>query len=906
MLRTLSLASAVLFTAPALASTCSSPDPLDRRGPPVWIVGNVTKVVTREETLGTYMGAASVTVMPGRRRGGSNTATIEVTRVLKGNVGKQVEISSDLQDGVNLGFSFREGPIVIAAYRTKNGVLAANGCSLISSGDRVNAIKWDGPETVEGFGGETRRNPLLVLSNLSNRISALGDPSNGGALDPQRASEIDGLLGSAGDTERRVVLWEAVVKASPSAVSRARLASVYLEAGRLAEAKGEGEKAVAAGAPEAAATVATAMLHLGEKGDPSLASLKGERFRELDVSNADLRGKDLSRLHAYKFNGSGTKFGGADLTGTYLGGGLLDGADFTDANLTGASIGSSLNGVTFKGATVDKVSISSKGEGADFTNVKGKGGGFSGELTKAKFDGATLSDTRFSYVNLDRTSFDGAKLENVTFERASLKGVDLSKANITKATWKEITYDCSTKFPSDVDPVASGFRNNEACAGQPEPDLSNVLFKACDDDCLRWLVAKPGRTIQLTDTRKGFATMSASFPGKGECPDDAAYAVQSVVPSKNGYLGQLLEQGFCPSFRLHRANPPEKLFSFEGPKDVGNQSQLPRVPSMPAFPPPIGQRPSMSDRPTSLSDAIRVDMNQVSVLDYATVRNVIHPQLTAFFERGGPSSLSALSSAMNAYGKQTYLLSDMVVAALSIPSPSTADVQGAGAGSSESVAVKGIGIESVKYAELSKRVMDALEAKPSLASAPGFQAYLEEFLGTKPYQLRRPGTCENLDRAMKHFPKWGRNDKTDADLVLVASQCQNSDFGIVTKGLKDSRPEVRERSMQAWALAAANRTPAGPAGADAVRAMLADGSVPATWMRPIRGGDPKATLEEGLQALERGKDGPAPRMIQIPTPPGGGAPAQILAPSPAVAPVPLPAAPKEEKAPADVKPRARF
>jgi len=702
MLRTVTLAAAVLFSAPALASTCAPVDPLDKRGPSVWIVGNVTKVVTRDETLGTYMGAASVSSgLGGGRRSGSNTATITVDRVLKGNVGKQIEISSDLQDGMNLGFSFREGPIVIAAYRAKNGMLVASGCALVATGQGATAIKWDAPETVSDING-TRRNPLVILSNLAKKVSDVGDPLAPRGLEPDKVKTLDDLLASAGDNERRVGMWETITKSSPTPGNRARLAMAYVDAARLTEAKSEAERALSEGASEAAVPLNTAKLLMGEKADPSHANLKGERFQALDISGTNLKGRDLTRLQAMKVSGSGANLSGTDLSYTWFREGTLEGADLSKSNMTRAMVGASLKGANLRDTVLDLSQIEGKNGGPDLTNSRGEGNHFRGDLSGAVFDGVKFKTTQFKYVNLDGASFNGANLENVYFERATLRGVDLSKARIGKADWKEITYDCATKFPEGIDPVSKGFRNNEACAGQPEPDLSKTQLTDCDDACLRWLVAKPGRTVSIKSFGDWAYSMGASFPGKDQCPDKALEAAQPPSVRKGAYYNELLEKGFCPVVRLPGANPPDRFFSGIDP---WNQQSIDR------------------------------DMSQLLFLDYVTVREIVTPRLADYVRGATPQRFHVLLRAFFNYRPNSHLLSDLVIEALSTPRPSSTPIAGVEGANNEATAIKLIANGAARDEVVSKRIMDAVRANPALAERPGFMFFEEARKGAKPSQV---------------------------------------------------------------------------------------------------------------------------------------------------------------------------
>jgi len=836
MLRTVTLVAAIVFAAPAVASTCRRADPFDKQGPSVWIVGNVTKVVTREETPGTYMGATSVT--RGRHRSGSNTATIEVKRVLKGNVSKEIEITSDLQDGINLGFSFREGPIVIAAYRGKDGTLYANGCSLMGSGETVASFNWDAPETTTDHNG-TRRNPLIALSNLANRIAELGNPMNPQGMDPERLSMIDELLTSARDRERRAGMWEAVTALSPTAANRARLAAAYLNAGRYEEAKRAAEASAGEGSADAIPFLNTAKLHLGEDASPSMAYLKDEWFKTLELTGAILRGKDLSGLRIDKATASAADFSGSKLVGIQIYEGRLADAVLSQADLTGARIDATLNGAKFHGSVLDDTYLRSNSGFQDLTEARGRKPSFSGFFNDAVFNGVTFKEAQFHEVTLDRSTFSNAMIENSSFRRVSLKGADLSEAVFVNVTWGDVIYDCSTKFPAGLNPVLSGFQSSESCPGYTEADLAGVKVEKCDESCFRWLSGSLGRKFRIDVDGKGSFTMGSSYPGRDECSSEAIEIARVLTWGKAPYLEHMIGNGFCPVLRKVGANPPESFFAMNG---EGSQWEV-----------------------------ISRDLEQVRYFDFPTIRNVVHPRVVAHLEKAGPSGFVTLALAIPSYGRNAHLLGDLAVKYLSMP-PSIGRSRD-GAGMSEEDALSKVTKALIADAAISAKVLDALNANPSLASAPRFRAYLAETLRSGLHRFTRPRTCESLGQVLKHLPEWGIDSTIDGNLVLVVSLCRESDFGLTMRGLRDNRQDVREKALLSWTYAVMNRTPAAQEGSRIVQSMLDEGSIPAAWTHVRKQGNPKSIVQDRLSILAKGPDALKERGPFLLPPDGGGRPA---------------------------------
>jgi hypothetical protein len=105
-------------------------------------------------------------------------------------------------------------------------------------------------------------------------------------------------------------------------------------------------------------------------------------------------------------------------------------------------------------------------KGADFFYRKLRGANFSNsDMTRARFGSSDLRGANFQSGNLDRATFEAAdlreasfrdaKLIEVNFLSARLEGVDFSGATFKDCDFRA-TYDESTIFPKDFNPVEAG------------------------------------------------------------------------------------------------------------------------------------------------------------------------------------------------------------------------------------------------------------------------------------------------------------------------------------------------------------------------------------------------------------------------------------------------------------------
>jgi uncharacterized protein YjbI with pentapeptide repeats len=169
------------------------------------------------------------------------------------------------------------------------------------------------------------------------------------------------------------------------------------------------------------------------------ASLAGRNFSGASLSDVDLSAADLSRIRAIEARFSDVDFARARLDRANLAGATIR-ANFADASLRGAD----LSRATLEGALVR----------ADLRNVTGTNVRFSGTLEAVRFDGAVLHDVSFLDARLTNVDFTQARLEGADFRRTRLAGVDLSRAPARGLQIAGARYDCRTRFPARLDPLA--------------------------------------------------------------------------------------------------------------------------------------------------------------------------------------------------------------------------------------------------------------------------------------------------------------------------------------------------------------------------------------------------------------------------------------------------------------------
>jgi hypothetical protein len=116
-----------------------------------------------------------------------------------------------------------------------------------------------------------------------------------------------------------------------------------------------------------------------------------------------------------------------------------------------------LNDLSMPGENLSGASFSYKSlKCADFSNCN---------LEGTMFQGSNLRDSKFTGANLTRTCFHGADLRgadlsnttivNTDFQKARLEGANLKVESLSKADLRA-TYDSSTIWPDNFDPIAAG------------------------------------------------------------------------------------------------------------------------------------------------------------------------------------------------------------------------------------------------------------------------------------------------------------------------------------------------------------------------------------------------------------------------------------------------------------------
>ncbi|MBR8025200.1 pentapeptide repeat-containing protein [Burkholderia cenocepacia] len=127
------------------------------------------------------------------------------------------------------------------------------------------------------------------------------------------------------------------------------------------------------------------------KAAVELACKQGVSLSGANLSDANLRGSDLSD---------------ANLSGANLRGSDLSGANLSDANLSGANLrGSDLSGANLSGANLSGANL----RGSDLSGANLRGANLRG----SDLSGANLSDANLSGANLRGSDLSGANLRGV-------------------------------------------------------------------------------------------------------------------------------------------------------------------------------------------------------------------------------------------------------------------------------------------------------------------------------------------------------------------------------------------------------------------------------------------------------------------------------------------------------------
>lgn len=525
-----------LWADAALASRCGPfIDLLDDNSPSVVISGTVEAVRAGGPSAG-YVGAASVFIDPSHPNAGSNTATILVTEVLKGEVaGDRVDVSADRQDGINLGFAFRPGPISLVAWRRSDGSLVTNFCGILDY--------FDNPQ-------------LPLLRQAMPRIAAAKGAVEARPDDYEARRALSALYRQTGDRERDAALWANEKEAQDAGrlreygIARSRL-------GKHAEAAEAFERASALGPDdETMRLLGREYALLGQVRNPSEIDLAGLALKRLDLTGLNLPGKYLTGLRVSDLVATGVNLSGArarevQTSKFFAADGKFDGADFGLARLLGLSAPrASFRSVNFAGGMLEVTDVAH----ADFTGANLAGVRIFGPLRNARFDKAVLIGAALD--QMAGASFRGADLSHARIYGA-LHGADLTGARLDGVSWRQVTYDCATTFPKGFDPAAAGLLIFEGpCRGKPKSVLPKLpAAERCGIECHRWLAADPTRKVLIiqpdsfSPLREGLL-YSAGGWADGACPAEAArFGQQMLVQDRQTSL----PDGFCPRIVPNRA-----------------------------------------------------------------------------------------------------------------------------------------------------------------------------------------------------------------------------------------------------------------------------------------------------------------------------------------------------------------
>lgn len=732
MIRRVSLLSLLLALgwSTANASRCMPPDPWSPDGPNVIVEGVVTAVRQSDASINSNGGAASVFVAPGRSAG-SNTATIEVSKIYKGVVAKTIEVTSDLQDGINLGMSFRPGPIFLMAWRTNDGTIVSSVCGVLHR-DLQRELEPQ-RQAVEAAEARFRRSPTELPA----------------------AQQLSASYRHVGDTERDSQLWQTFVQGSPSVAAFIELGKAYISAKKFEPAKAALQEAVRRGPnDDAQALLNRALLMNGEAADLAKADLEGIQAKQLYIAGADLVRRNLDGARIEFLNARGANLSDAqarklvayrvDLTDA-----RLPQIDLTEASLRQATLrNADLRGAILTGANL---TITDAGS-ADFNKGRAARARFDAQsetssLAGAKFDGADLRGASFRYIrDMRGASFRNADLTAVAFEAMNVSGVDFSGAKLSGSTWRNTIYDCATVFPSDFDRDVAGLTNYSApCPGEPTSAAAHVdrIVEACGAECHAWLRADPARFISIRDRHNQSIILRyrAGEAEDAQCSPEAVRLMNRIVGIDHQALASLRATRFCP--RVAVAGMPEGTSYFAAGQDWNG----------------------MIVDVTRASFLTRADFEEMVARDFAAAvrdrRRMIWP---------------AVSSLMSRRPKDTDLLSGFVSAALQTYSPRSG---GGNEAREERTAVEHIAAAAALDAAMAGRLFDELDEAPNRAKLFGYRTFLERISGVNAIKFQPgPSTCGNATRIQKHLEFLADSAKVPAAWEETKSQCRKQGFSV--------------------------------------------------------------------------------------------------------------------------------
>lgn len=159
----------------------------------------------------------------------------------------------------------------------------------------------------------------------------------------------------------------------------------------------------------------------------------GRPFTGMDLTEAPLRGLNLSGVDLSGATLVRADLTGADLRGVRLDGALLRDASLADAKLDGASLlGADLSGVRAPRCTIERASLDGAvASGADLQGARLNASSFvEAELERADLRGASLRECRLDGADLAYAHLDEADLSRSTMVDGSLEGVVARGANL--------------------------------------------------------------------------------------------------------------------------------------------------------------------------------------------------------------------------------------------------------------------------------------------------------------------------------------------------------------------------------------------------------------------------------------------------------------------------------------------
>ena len=153
------------------------------------------------------------------------------------------------------------------------------------------------------------------------------------------------------------------------------------------------------------------------------ANLSASWMNNTNLSGADLTGVNLDIAFMYKANLKGAKLDKASMFSTQMLGADLSMASLEEATVAADLYRANLRGANFKNA---KMGADMKNQSMGIMALKAK---------KAIFDNADLSGADLSRTDLEYASFKNANLSNANLEFAKLTGTDFTGANLTNTNF---------------------------------------------------------------------------------------------------------------------------------------------------------------------------------------------------------------------------------------------------------------------------------------------------------------------------------------------------------------------------------------------------------------------------------------------------------------------------------------